>query len=278
MNSTLLPFKLPDRIYGGYIFDLDGTIYLGGEVLPGVLTLMRSLRSARREIVFLSNNPTRDHGQYLEKLRALGIDAQSKEVITTVDTTSDWILRNAPGAVVFPIAEEPLIRGLQKRGIEISEDPGRIDIVVASYDRTLTWKKLQIAFEAIWYHRRARLIATNPDRFCPFPEGRGEVDAGAVIAALEHVCGTTVEVNCGKPGNVMIDTILASRKLSRDQWLLTGDRLSTDIQMGINSDIDTALVFTGETSREMLAQTPTVQRPQWNVERIDQIFPRHVQS
>ncbi len=278
MNNSLIPYNNPDKIYDGYIFDLDGTIYLGGEILPGVLPLMERLRAARREIIFLSNNPTRDHSQYLEKLHALGIEALGHEVITTVDTTTDWITRNAPDAVVFPIAEAPLVRKLQERGIRISEDPRLIDIVVASYDRSLTWKKLQIAFEAIWYHRRARLIATNPDRFCPFPEGRGEVDAGAVIAALEHVCGTPLEVNCGKPGKVMIDTILASRDIPRDRWLLIGDRLSTDIRMGLDSDIDTALVFTGETSREMLAQTTVAQKPRWNVERIDHIFPGHVQS
>ncbi|MFW5828251.1 MAG: HAD-IIA family hydrolase, partial [Alkalispirochaeta sp.] len=176
--------KTPNRDYDGYIFDLDGTIYLGGELLPGARELVERLRALGKRVVFLSNNPTRNVEAYSEKLAKMGLPTPPEEIVTTVYTTTQWILQNAPEAVVFPISEEPLIRSLTEAGITISDDPEKIDIVVASYDRTLTWRKLQTAFEAIWYHKRARMICTNPDLYCPFPGGRGEVDAGAVIAAL----------------------------------------------------------------------------------------------
>ncbi len=265
--------KTPDRLYDGYIFDLDGTIYLGGELLPGARRLVLKLRELGRRVVFLSNNPTRDVNQYAEKLTNFGLPTPPEEIITTVFTTTQWILQNAPGAVVYPISEEPLIRSLKANGIAISEDPTKIDIVIASYDRTLTWKKLQIAFEAIWFHKRARLIATNPDLFCPFPGGRGEVDAGAVIAALEHVTGTKLEVNCGKPSPVMLRTIMKAIGLNVDQCLTTGDRLYTEIKMGIQSGMDTALVFTGETSPEILADYPEEGRPTYVLDRIDRLMP-----
>ena len=177
--------KVPDKLYDGYIFDMDGTIYLGSALLPGAYRLITTLRKMGKRVVFLSNNPTRDVQMYVDKLEKLGLPTPKEEIVTTVYTTTQWLLQNAPNAVVYPISEEPLIRALKAAGIKISENPEEVDIVIASYDRTVTWKKLQIAFDAIWFYKRAMLICTNADHFCPFPGGHGEVDAGAIVAALE---------------------------------------------------------------------------------------------
>jgi HAD superfamily hydrolase (TIGR01450 family) len=268
-----IPVVAPRQLYDGYIFDLDGTIYLGAELLPGARRLVEALRSMGRRVIFLSNNPTRDQQMYAEKLQDMGLPADPGDIVTTVFTTTQWILQNAPEAVVFPIAEEPLVRALRDAGITLSDDPSKIDIVIASYDRDLTWRKLQIAFEAIWYHKRARLIATNPDHFCPLPGGRGEVDAGPVIAALENATGRPLDVNCGKPSPVMLKTILRAIDLPVERCVTTGDRLYTEIRMGIESGMDTALVFTGETTPEALAAADERMRPVWTLARIDQLMP-----
>lgn len=265
--------RIPDRLYDGYIFDMDGTIYLGKELLPGAYRLITTLRKLGKRVVFLSNNPTRDVQMYADKLSGLGLPTPKEEIVTTVYTTTQWILQNHPDAVVYPISEEPLIRSLTDAGIKISENPEEIDIVIASYDRTLTWKKLQIGFEAIWYHKRAILICTNPDHFCPFPEGRGEVDAGAVIAALEDATGHKLDVNCGKPSPVMLNTIMNVMKLDESQCITTGDRLYTEIKMGIDSGMDTALVFTGETTPEILESWPKDGWPTFSLDRIDRLIP-----
>lgn len=265
--------KVPDRLYDGYIFDMDGTIYLGKSLLPGAYRLIMKLREMGKRVVFLSNNPTRDVQMYVDKLAKLGLPTPPEEIVTTVFTTTQWILQNAPDAVVFPISEEPLIRSLKDAGIKISENPEEIDIVIASYDRELTWKKLQIAFEAIWFYKRAKFIATNPDHFCPFPGGRGEVDAGAVIAAIEDATGVELEVNCGKPSPVMLNTIMNVMKLDVSQCLTTGDRLYTEIKMGIDSGMDTAVVFTGETTPEILNSWDKKGWPTYALNRIDRLFP-----
>lgn len=274
MLATPSLVKVPTRLYDGYIFDLDGTIYLGSGLLPGAYRLITTLRKLGKRVVFLSNNPTRDVQMYVEKLTKLGLPTPAEEIVTTVFTTTQWLLQNAPDAVVYPISEEPLIRSLRDAGIKISENPEEIDIVIASYDRTMTWKKLQIAFEAIWYHKRARLICTNPDHFCPFPGGRGEVDAGSVIAALEDATGTKLEVNCGKPSPVMLNTIMNVMELEVDQCITTGDRLYTEIKMGIDAGMDTAVVFTGETSPDMLASWPKEGWPTYALDRIDRLIPK----
>ena len=273
MDLTTDLIVRPTRLYDGYIFDLDGTIYLGSELLPGARDLVFRLRELGKRVVFLSNNPTRDVSMYADKLERFGLPTPPEEIVTTVYTTTQWILQNAPDAVVYPISEEPLIRALTDAGITISDDPARIDIVIASYDRTLTWQKLQVAFEAIWYHKRARMICTNPDLYCPFPGGRGEVDAGGVIAALEAVTGQPCEVNCGKPSPVMVETIMKAVGLGPDQCITTGDRLYTEIRMGIRSGMDTAVVFTGETTPQMLSETDTADRPNFALDRIDKLLP-----
>ena len=109
--------KAPTRLYDGYIFDLDGTIYLGKSLLPGAYRMITKLRQLGRRVVFLSNNPTRDVDMYVEKLEGLGLPTAKKEIVTTVFTTTQWLLQNAPDAVVYPISEEPLIRSLRAAGI-----------------------------------------------------------------------------------------------------------------------------------------------------------------
>lgn len=267
------PKNIVERLYQGYIFDMDGTLYLGETLLPGVHQLIGTLRELGKRLAFISNNPTRDIHMYVDKLTGLGLTVRPDEIITTVDTTVQWILHNRPQAVVYPISEEPLIRALRNAGIRISENPEEVDIVIASYDRNLTWKKLQIGFEAIWYYKRAILMSTNPDHYCPFPGGRGEVDAGAVIAALENSTQHKLDVNCGKPSPVMLEAVIQLMNLDISECIVTGDRLYTDIRMGIDAGMDTCLVFTGETTPEMLAEWPEEGKPTYALERIDRLLP-----
>lgn len=267
------PYDTISRWYDAYILDLDGTVYLGDTLLPGAKEVTDTISQKGIPRVFLSNNPTRDRGMYVEKLNRLGLSVRPEEVITTVFTTTQWILQNAPDATVYPIAEEPLVRALREAGIAMSDDPRKIDIIIASYDRDLHWKKLQIAFEAIWYHKRAYMIATNPDLFCPFPEGRGEVDAGAVIAALEATTGEPLRVNCGKPSPVMVRTIAAALGIELSRSLIVGDRLYTEIRMGIDAGVDTALVLTGETTAEALTKQPAENLPTYTIPSIAGLLP-----
>ena len=164
---TAEPTRWATRLYDAYVFDMDGTIYLGDHLLPGARRLIEELRERNIPVRFLTNNPTKDLHQYADKLTALGLPTPVEDIVGTVATTTSWLLEHKPGQVVFPIAEEPLIAAFKRAGIPMSDDPEKIDVVVASYDRTFDYRKLQIAFDAIWFHRRATLVGTNPDRFCP---------------------------------------------------------------------------------------------------------------
>jgi 4-nitrophenyl phosphatase len=263
----------PGSLFQGYVFDLDGTVYLGDELLPGAGRLLRRLRELDRRVAFVSNNPTRDPGMYVDKLRRLGVEVSVPEVLNTVVTMTRWLARHHPDATVFPIAEEPLCRALAEAGIRMSDRPEEIDIVVASYDRGFDYRKLQIAFDAIWFHRRARLVTTNPDRYCPFPGGRGEPDAGAIVAAIEACTGATCEVNAGKPGPLMLEAAMDLLGLEAGDCVMVGDRLATDIRMARAAGMASALVLTGDTTEAALAAAPEQDRPTWVLERVDRLLP-----
>jgi NagD protein len=239
--------------YEGYIFDLDGTVYLGDILLPGAVDLFARLRRDGRRVAFLSNNPTKNREQYVAKLTRLGIAASLAEVVNTTYVMVEWLRANAPGATVYPVSEQPLIDELTAAGFRISERAGEIDIVIASFDRTFVYHKLQVAFDAI--RAGARLVATNPDRFCPVPGG-GEPDAAAIIAAIEACTNTRCEVNVGKPSPIMARTVSQMLQLPPASCLMVGDRLMTDIAMGAEAGMDTALVLTGDSARADLPAAP----------------------
>ncbi len=266
-------FLLPDRLYEGYIFDLDGTIYLGDDLLPGAKRLIEKLRELGKKVVFLSNNPTKDPKMYAEKLTKLGLPSSENEIVNTVFTMTQWLLKNHPEATVFPISEEPLKRSLREAGIRMSERAEEIDIVIASYDRGFEYRKLQIAFDAIWFHKRARLVTTNPDPYCPLPGGRGEPDAAAIVAAIEACTGAKCEVNVGKPDRIMVDTIMEMLGFEESECIIAGDRLYTEIRMALDAGMPSALVLTGETSAEILTAETEENKPDYVLDRIDRLIP-----
>jgi HAD superfamily hydrolase (TIGR01450 family) len=266
--------RVPERLYRAYAFDLDGTIYLGDGLLPGAKRLVEELRARDLPVRFLSNNPTRDPEQYAAKLGKLGLPTPVEEIVNTVVTMTRWLLDHAPNAVVFPISEPPLIRALERAGIRMSSDPAEIDIVIASYDRTFAYEKLQIAFDAIWFHQRARLVATNPDRFCPFPGGRGEPDCAAITAAVEACTGVKCEANVGKPDPAMLRTAFAGLDLDPNDCLMVGDRLATDIRMALDTGLAAALVLTGETQADDLQRLAPADTPDFVLDRVDRLLPQ----
>jgi len=264
----------PETLADAYVFDMDGTIYLGDELLPGAKRFVLELQRRGIPVRFLSNNPTKDPEQYAEKLGKLGIDVEVSDIVNTLVTTVRWLRENHDGATVFPIGEAPLVRALEQAGIKMSERPEEIDIVIASYDRSFDYRKLQIAFDAIWFHRRAILIQTNPDRYCPFPEGRGEPDAAAITAAIEACTGVKCEASLGKPSPIMLAESVSDLDIPLSRMMMVGDRLHTDIAMAVGAGMPSGLVLTGEAKVGDLSILAAGDRPSYVVERLDHLMPQ----
>lgn len=238
------------RQFDGFIFDLDGTIYLGEKLIPGADRAVAAIRDAGKGVVFLSNKPLERRGAYAEKLTKLGIPASESDVVNSSYVMATYLRDERHGAVVYCIGEPPMIEELEAFGVQVIEDPtGRyseIDVVVAAFDRTFDYQKLNHAMQAI--KAGAGFVATNPDRTCPV-DGGEIPDCAAMIGAIEGCTGKKVEVIVGKPNPLMLKAAAQRLGVDPSGCLMVGDRLDTDIQMGIDANMATAAVLTGVSSR-----------------------------
>jgi HAD superfamily hydrolase (TIGR01450 family) len=242
----------PDRVHPGYVLDLDGTVYLGGEALPGAVATIDRLRTFGSRFVFLSNNPLERPAAYAAKLRAMGIPVGDDEVVSSIDALLGY-LRNRPARSILAICE-PLLAGiLTDAGHVLTDDPAAADAVVLSWDRGFTYDKLHRAYVAI--RNGARLIATNPDPFCPTPEG-GLPDCGALLAAVQVATGVRAEAVVGKPSPHIAAVALERLGVAAADAVMVGDRLETDVALARGSGMIAALVLTGATRLESVPPPP----------------------
>ncbi|MCS7240049.1 MAG: HAD-IIA family hydrolase [Candidatus Bipolaricaulota bacterium] len=250
----------------GYLLDLDGTIYRGEKVVYGATAAINALENRGRRMLFVSNKPLYSRKDYAQKLSRLGIPAEEGKVINSSFILARYIAKEAPGAKVFAIGEPPLLEELQRAGLKLTDNPREIEYVIAAFDRTFDYRKLNIAFQAL--RREARFYATNPDRTCPVEEGEIP-DAAAVIAALEVTSGRKVEKVFGKPSRYMVEVALEMLGLPAESCAMVGDRLETDIRMAKEHGLTAILVLTGVTKPEDLRQSPI--RPDYVLQSIAEL-------
>ena len=235
---------LPHR---GWLFDLDGTVYLGEALIPGADEVVAALRAEGRHVAFLSNKPLATRRDYADKLTRLGIPASPEQVVNSSIVLARHLQRLDPGAPLFVIGEPPLIGELRDHGFEIRTDAD-VRWVVIAFDRTFDYAKLNTALQAVRRHD-ARLIATNPDRTCPV-EGGEIPDCAGMMAAVEAVTSKNVEVVVGKPSPIILQVALEALGVAAADCVIVGDRLETDIAMGKRLGLATVLVLTGVTRPE----------------------------
>jgi phosphoglycolate/pyridoxal phosphate phosphatase family enzyme len=268
MAERLVRTRTTFRLYDAYIFDLDGTVYLGDVLLPTAQETITALRVLGRRTVFLSNNPTHTRHDYAAKLTRLGLPTPAEGIINSSVVMVDFLRRHLPTGRLFVVGEETLCNELHAAGFELTDDAQQVDAVIASFDRTFTYRKLQIAFDAI--RAGARFFATNADRYCPVPGG-GEPDAAAIIAAIEACTNTRVEAVVGKPSRYMVEAVLELLNMPADHCLMVGDRLETDVRMGLEAGMDTALTLTGATDEAALATSPI--QPTYVLHQLSDLIP-----
>ncbi len=254
----------------GFIFDLDGTIYVGDDLLPGAAATLAALRAAGKRTLFVSNKPVESRRAYAEKLTRLGIPATTDDVITSAFVLASYLAQHAPDLRYYVIGEANFLDEMRSHGLTVVDDsaaalsrqdpggviePNAIDAVVVALDRTLDYRKVNTAYQAL--RRGARYFATNADKTCPMPGG-DVPDAGATLNALHHITGRTPELIAGKPSSVILQIALSKLGLAAAQCMMVGDRLETDMRMGQDAGMATALVLTGVTPRDTAEQV----RPQ----------------
>jgi len=245
--------------YDGYLFDLDGTIYLGDELIPGADRTVAKLRERGARVQFLSNKPIARRETYATKLTKLGIPCTPQDVVNSPLASARYLASEHPGKRVMVMGEAPLRQELLDAGVILTDRVDETDILLVSWDREICWPQMDAAHQAL--RQGARFFGTNPDTVCPVEGGRTVPDAGAMIAYLEASTDRRLEVMVGKPSPIITEMALAEVGLAPEQCLMIGDRLGTDIAMGATAGLDTALVLTGVTSREMLDASSA--KPTW---------------
>ncbi len=249
----------------GFIFDLDGTVYLGESALPGAVEGITQLRQMGQKVLFVSNKPLEPRDNYARKLTKLGILASPDDVVTSAYVLGYHLAKTQPNLNLYVVGEANLVTELRGFGLKIVNEfvdqsplevirPDGVDAVVVAFDRTLDYRKLNTAYQAL--KNGAQFFATNADKMCPMPGG-GIPDAGGTIAALEHMTGRTVDLLAGKPSTLIIEVALQKLGLAAANVMMVGDRLETDIFMGQQAGMQTAATMTGASTRADVAKMTT---------------------
>lgn len=247
-----------------FVFDMDGTVYLGGRVFPFAVSLIKKLRQSGKRVLFFTNNASHNPDFYVKKLSEMGFEPREGELLTAGDVTVSFLLSHRAGKKVYLVGTPELEEQFRGAGIVLSEDA---DIVVTSFDTTLTYEKLRIACALI--RNGAEYLSTHPDFNCPV-EGGFIPDSGA-IAALVTASTGAMPTYFGKPYASAAKMMSEMTGVSFEKMCVFGDRLYTDIAIGKNSGITATLVLTGETTLSDVEKAETKDRPDFTVDSLADI-------
>ncbi len=228
--------------YSGFIFDLDGTVYRGTHIIPNAEKTINHLKELGKKVIFISNKTTGSVKDYHQFLSKNGLQIEQDEIVNSTIVIKKYLAENFKGASFFAIGEKIFIDEIESTGLYYSDNPAKVEILVVTLDRTLNYEKLEIAARSL--ENGARFFAANIDDTCPVDEGE-VLDAGSTISALEKRTHKKLELHFGKPSHFMFEEVRRRIKTNLSKLLLIGDRLETDIAMGNQFGIDTALVDTG---------------------------------
>ena len=231
-----------------FLFDLDGTVYLGDTPVPGAIDALKSLEEAGKKVCFLTNNSSKDPAEYVEKLTSMGYPAKAEQIVTSATATVHFLTTERAGKSVYPIGTPTFERAVREAGITVDEE--NADIVLLAFDTGITYDKFWHA--NVLLGKGSEFIATHPDKICPSDKG-DMPDVGSLAALLECSSGKKVSVYCGKPYAAMAEIVKHLYDVPAERIAMVGDRLYTDILFGVNNGFVSVAVFTGETTPEMLA-------------------------
>ena len=228
-----------------FVLDMDGTFYLGDRLFEGSLKFIEKLRSTGKEFLFFTNNASRSPEFYMEKLARMGCPISRSGIATSGEVTIRYLVENRPGEKVFLVGTDLLEDSFRKAGIKLVKLlHGAPDIVVVSFDTTLTYEKVSKACRFI--REGASFIATHMDLNCPTEDGFIP-DCGSICAMITASTGVKPRY-FGKPFGETVDMIMSMTGCRKEDMAIVGDRLYTDIAMGYKNGVASILVLSGETT------------------------------
>jgi len=234
----------------GFIIDMDGVIYHGNRLLPGVTDFLEWLEKTDKKYLFLTNSSERTPKELQEKLKRLGITVGEDHFYTSALATASFLASQKPNGSAYIIGDAGLIHALYSVGYTVNNvNP---DYVVVGDTNGYNFEKIALAVNLVL--KGAKLIGTNPDVSGPVENGIAP-STKALIAPIEIATGKKAYY-VGKPNPLMMRIALKRLGIKREDTIVIGDRMDTDVRCGLESEIDTLLVLSGITSREGIDQFP----------------------
>ena len=230
-----------------WLFDMDGTIYEEERVFDGTLDLLQKIVDDGGNYVFITNNSSKSVVDYVEKVTRLGIKADVDNFYTSAQATIHYLKANYPGAKVYCQGTRSLVRELQEAGITVTEEVVPVDVALVGFDMELTTAKVRNTCEVL-STQDVLYIATNPDWACPASFGFIP-DCGSICEMIKHATGKW-PIFIGKPEATMVRFAMDKYGVSKEETVVVGDRLYTDIASGLNANVTAVCVLTGEATEE----------------------------
>jgi HAD superfamily hydrolase (TIGR01457 family) len=234
-----------------FLLDMDGTFYLGEQLIEGALKFIEVLNEQNCEYLFLTNNSSKDSGQYAEKITRLGLPIARGKVLTSGEATAMHIQSQKPGAHVYVVGTSALENEFRERGFILTDETP--DFIILGFDTTLTYAKLWKLCDLV--RAGVPYIATHPDYNCPTETGFMP-DIGATIAFVKASAGREPDLVVGKPNRLLAEKAAERTGIPLSAMCMIGDRLYTDIALGATAGIPTILVLSGETKADEVEGSP----------------------
>lgn len=251
-----------------FLLDIDGTIGFDSYLFEGAMEFFHEVKRKQGKYIFITNNSTKSIKDYVNKFLKMGVDVDESSFLTSSYATAMYLKQQYNEKKLFIVGTRSFIQELEEFGLTVTEKiEEEIAAVVVGFDNELNYAKIQRACELL-ETRNLDYIATNPDLVCPV--GFGYVpDCGAICDFLEKAVKRK-PLYIGKPNQIIVDMCIKKSGFAKNETVVIGDRLYTDIACGINAEVDTLLVFTGEAKITDLDGTEF--KPTWYCESIANIY------
>lgn len=239
-----------------FLLDMDGTLYLDGDLFPCTLPFLNKIKENGGQYLFLTNNSNKSAYSYVEKLNKMGIEATVDQLVSSVQATAKYLLEHHKEELIYVAGTESLKKELREAGLRITDtlEGGNFEAITCllqGFDTELTFKKLDDCSRLLT--RGVTFIATNPDWVCPTAYGYVP-DCGSVCEMLFRATGKRPRF-IGKPQPDMVYMALEKTGCKKEEAMLIGDRLYTDVACALNAGIDGAFVLSGEGTLKDIEET-----------------------
>lgn len=236
-----------------FLFDMDGTLYLGNQLYPFTKELLSTIKSTGGTYMYMTNNSSKSVKDYIKKLEKLGIEATEDEFITSSQATSYYLKNKYPNETIYVCGTQSLKEEFIKDGFTLTEKIEDTTLIVMGNDTELTFKKLSDVCEILLTKQDIKYVATNPDVVCPTEFG-SVPDCGSFCDMIYNCTGRTPEF-VGKPEPIMPRLAMEKTGCKKQETAVIGDRIYTDVKSGLNAGVLSVLVMSGETTEEILSKS-----------------------